>query len=110
MKNLAIVGAGSWGTALAIVLGPRFQRLRLWVYEKDLAARMQATRENDIYLPGFPLPPHVEVSSELGYALEQAQIVLSVMPSHLVRGLYQRMLPFLQDSTIFVSASMGSPP
>ena len=107
MKNLAIIGAGSWGTALAIVLGPRFERLRLWVYEKDLAARMQATRENDIYLPGFPLPPHVDASSELGYALEGAQIVLSVMPSHLVRGLYQRMLPFLQDSMIFVSATKG---
>ena len=107
MKNLAIIGAGSWGTALAIVLGPRFERLRLWVYEKDLAARMQATRENDIYLPGFPLAPHVEVSSELGHALEGAQIVLSVMPSHLVRGLFQRMLPFLHDSMIFVSATKG---
>jgi glycerol-3-phosphate dehydrogenase (NAD(P)+) len=107
LKNLAIIGAGSWGTALAIVLGPRFPGLRLWVYETDLAARMKASRENDVYLPGFPLPRHIEVTSELSNALQDAEVVLSVMPSHLVRGLYQQMLPFLNDSTIFVSATKG---
>ena len=56
-KSLAIIGAGSWGTALAIVLAPRFERVRLWAYEADLAERMPRTRENDIFLPGFQLPP-----------------------------------------------------
>jgi glycerol-3-phosphate dehydrogenase (NAD(P)+) len=107
LKNLAIIGAGSWGTALAIVLAPRFHSVRLWVYETDLAARMKATRENDIYLPGFPLAPHVEVTADLARALDGAQIVLSVMPSHLVRELYGQMLPFLNDSMIFVSATKG---
>ena len=60
--------------------------MRLWVYEQDLAARMAETHENDIYLPGSTLPPHVEVTSELGDALDGAEIVLSVMPSHLVRA------------------------
>ncbi len=107
MKNLAIIGAGSWGTALALVLAPRFPRMRLWVYETDLAARMTDNRENDVYLPGFPLPPHIEITSDLSQALQDAEIVLSVMPSHLVRGLYQQMLPFLNDSMIFVSATKG---
>lgn len=105
--KLAIIGAGSWGTALSIVLSPRFARLRLWVYEADLAARMKDSRENDVYLPGCPLPPRIEVTSELSHALEDAEIVLSVMPSHLVRGLYQQMVPFLNDSMIFVSATKG---
>jgi glycerol-3-phosphate dehydrogenase (NAD(P)+) len=105
--KLAIIGAGSWGTALSIVLSPRFARLRLWVYEADLAARMKDSRENDVYLPGCPLPPRIEVTSELSHALEDAEIVLSVMPSHLVRGLYQHMVPFLNDSMIFVSATKG---
>jgi glycerol-3-phosphate dehydrogenase (NAD(P)+) len=107
VKNLAIIGAGSWGTALAIVLGPRFPRIRLWVYEQDLAARMKETRENDVYLPGFRLPAHVQVTSELPTALDGAEIVLSVMPSHLVRSLYQQMLPFLSGSMLFVSATKG---
>ncbi|MBZ5586903.1 MAG: glycerol-3-phosphate dehydrogenase, partial [Acidobacteriia bacterium] len=51
MKRLAIIGAGSWGTALALVLAPRFQRITLWVFEPDLAARMARTRVNDVYLP-----------------------------------------------------------
>ncbi len=107
MKNLAIIGAGSWGTALAIVLAPRFPSVRLWVYETDLAARTRESRENDVYLPGYQLPGHVTVTSELASALEGAEVVLSVMPSHLVRGLYDRMRPFLNDSMVFVSATKG---
>ena len=107
MKNLAIIGAGSWGTALAIVLAPRFPRVRLWVYEADLAARMRLSRENDVYLPGFQLASHVEVVSDLPGALDGADIVLSVMPSHLVRRIYQDMLPYLHESMLFVSATKG---
>ncbi|MGA2724814.1 MAG: NAD(P)H-dependent glycerol-3-phosphate dehydrogenase [Bryobacteraceae bacterium] len=107
MKSLAIIGGGGWGTALAIILAPRFPRARLWVYEADLAARMRETRENDVYLPGRRLPRHVEVVNELPAALETAEIVLSAIPSHLVRGLYQQMLPFLHESMVFVSATKG---
>ena len=107
MKRLAIIGAGSWGTALAIVLAPRFPHLRLWVYEGDLAVRMARSRENDIYLPSCPLPPHVEITNDLAEALKGAEIVLSVMPSHLVRILYQQMQPFLNESMLFVSATKG---
>jgi glycerol-3-phosphate dehydrogenase (NAD(P)+) len=107
VKNLAIIGGGGWGTALAIVLAPRFPRVRLWVYEADLAARMRETRENDVYLPGCRLPRHVEVVNQLPAALEGAEIVLSAIPSHLVRGLYQQMLPFLDESMVFVSATKG---
>ena len=106
-RNLAIIGAGSWGTALAIILAPRFPQVRLWVYETDLAARMRATRENDVYLPGFQLADHVEVMSDLAGVLEGAEVVLSVMPSHLVRHLYREMLPCLDESMLFVSATKG---
>lgn len=107
MKNLAIIGAGAWGTALSIVLAPRFERVRLWVYEPDLALRMASAHENDSYLPGCRIPVNVEPLSDLGAALEGAEIVVSVMPSHLVRHSYGRMLPFLNRKMIFVSATKG---
>ena len=107
MKNLSIIGAGSWGTALAIVLAPRFPRLRLWVYETDLAVRMSTSRENDLFLAGYKIPSNVEITTDIPAALDGADIVLSVMPSHLVRGMYQRMLPFLHESMYFVSATKG---
>jgi glycerol-3-phosphate dehydrogenase (NAD(P)+) len=107
MKNLAIIGAGAWGTALAIVLAPRFSRVRLWVYEQDLAVRMNDSGENDLYLPGCPLPAGLQPVGDLGAALDGADVVLSVVPSHLVRELYQRMLPFVAESMLFVSATKG---
>jgi glycerol-3-phosphate dehydrogenase len=88
VKRLAVIGAGSWGTALAIVLAPRFERVRLWVYEAELAERMARARVNDLYLPGFGLPPNVEPVAGLREALEGAEIVLSVVPSDHVRRVY----------------------
>ena len=105
--TLAIIGAGSWGTALAIVLAPRFQRVGLWVHEHDLAGRMNAQRENDIYLPGFMLPSNVEILTDLRESVDRATIVMGVMPSHHARGLYTRILPFLEPSAILISATKG---
>src|SRR5260370_41583268 len=107
MNDLTIIGGGSWGTALAVVLAPRFPRIRLWVYEQDLAERMRATRINDLYLPGFPLPANIDVQTEFAAALPDAAMVLSVMPSPLVRPIYNQMLPYLAPSMVFVSATKG---
>lgn len=105
--NLAIIGGGSWGTALAIVLAPRAHSVRLWVFEKDLVQRMLATRENDVFLPGFKLPDNIQPTSDLREALAGADIVLGVMPSKHARRLYHEMLPHLHPSMIFVSATKG---
>jgi len=105
--KLAIVGGGSWGTALAIVLAPRSESVSLWVYEADLAARMAHSRVNDIFLPGFELPANVHVVSELPAALASADTILGVMPSHHARGIYTAMLPHMTPSTILVSATKG---
>jgi glycerol-3-phosphate dehydrogenase (NAD(P)+) len=107
VKNLAIIGAGSWGTALAVVLAPRFSQVRLWVHESDLAVRIRESRINNLYLPDLALPPNIDPTGDIGQALEGAQIVLSVVPSHVVRATYQRMLPFLTPEMIFVSATKG---
>lgn len=107
MKRLAIVGGGSWGTALAIVLAPRFEQVRLWVFEKDLAEQMRTTRENDVYLPGFRLPENVEPGASLPGSVDNADLVLSVTPSHHTRRVYEELLPHLDPSMLFVSATKG---
>jgi len=105
--KLTILGGGSWGTALAIVLAPRFESVRLWVFEQDLAARMTTTRENDVYLPGLLLPANVEVIHDLAASLADAEIVLGVVPSKFARGLWQQALPYLDPQATFVSATKG---
>jgi glycerol-3-phosphate dehydrogenase (NAD(P)+) len=105
--TLAILGAGSWGTGLAIVLAPRFERVRLRAHEADLAARMRATRENDVFLPGLRLPANVDVVTDLAEALEDAQIVLGVMPSRHARLLYSEAAPHFNGAMTFVSGTKG---
>lgn len=105
--NAAIIGAGSWGTALAIVLASRFERIRLWAHESDLVERMQTMRVNDVFLAGFFLPPQVEPTTDLASALVDAGVVIGVMPSRFARSLYERMLPHLEPSMRFVSATKG---
>lgn len=87
MKQLAVIGGGSWGTALAIVLAPRFDAVHLWVFESDLAERMRETRRNDVFLPSAALPKNVNPTNRIAEALDAADCILTVMPSHHVRSI-----------------------
>jgi glycerol-3-phosphate dehydrogenase (NAD(P)+) len=105
--KLAILGAGGWGTALGIVLAPRFESVRLWVYEADLASRIRATRQNDVFLPGLRVPDSVEITTHLEEALHGADIVLGVVPSRHARAVYSSAVAFFDPRMLFVSATKG---
>ncbi len=109
MKRIAIIGGGSWGTALAIVLARNLARhqMALWTHDAGLCEQMRTRRMNEVYLPGLELPREIEITHELGRALEGAAIVLGVMPSAHARELYTQMLPHLEPRMIFVSATKG---
>jgi len=107
LKNLAIIGGGGWGTALACVLAPRFERVSLWVREPDLAERLQRTRINDVFLPGITIPPKVRAGNSPEVTLDGADVVISATPSHGVRDVYTAMLPALRPSMKLVSATKG---
>lgn len=104
--KLAILGGGSWGTALAIVLAPKFSSITLWLFEADLADRTRASRENDVFLPGFTLPANVDVTTDLS-AIAGSAMVLGVMPSRHAQRLYSEAAPFFDPSMTFVSATKG---
>jgi len=112
MKKIAVIGAGSWGTALAIALTRSRQahKVALWVFEADICESLRTRRVNDVFLPGFEVPREVEVTNQLGEALAGADIVLSVMPSAHARKLYEQMLPHLSPQMAFVSATKGLEP
>lgn len=90
MTALAVLGAGSWGTALAVQLARNGHAVRLW--GRDVAA-MQAAGENQKYLPGCPFPSGLKVVPELGHALAGADDVLVVVPSHAFRELLECLAP-----------------
>jgi len=89
------------------VLAPRCSRIRLWIHEPDLAQRVAATRRNEVYLPGFIVPPNVQIVNSLPESLDGAEVVLGVMPSHVARDIYREMLPSLTPEMLFVSATKG---
>lgn len=110
--KIAIIGAGSWGTALAIVLGRAkpARPIALWVRETDVLASLHKTRDNSAFLPGFPLPPHVQATGEMEAALLGAEIVIGAMPAAHAREMYSVMLPLLHPEMRFVSATKGLEP
>jgi glycerol-3-phosphate dehydrogenase (NAD(P)+) len=108
MSRIAIIGAGAWGTGLAMVLGRKREHIvRLWANELDVCQSIAEGRINERFLPGFALPESVQATSELPYALESAEIVVSVMPSQHCRALFERMAPSLHPEMIFVSCTKG---
>jgi len=104
---IAIIGAGGWGTALAVTMARDERDVRLWAYESYLVETVIATRENPIYLPGIKIPDTVRVSNSLSETLCGAAIVLMAIPSHVVRSVLSRMLPMLSPEAVFVSAAKG---
>ncbi|MGA7931710.1 MAG: NAD(P)H-dependent glycerol-3-phosphate dehydrogenase [Candidatus Sulfotelmatobacter sp.] len=108
MSEIAIIGAGAWGTALSIVLGrTQTHRLRLWVHEKEVCETIERQGVNEKFLPGQPIPACVTPCTDFAEALEGAAIVVSVMPSQHCRSLFERMRPHLRAQTMIVSATKG---
>jgi glycerol-3-phosphate dehydrogenase (NAD(P)+) len=108
MSEIAVIGAGAWGTGLAIVLGRKgTHRVRLWAHEIEVCDSIANRRVNEKFLPGRPIPDSVTVTNDLATALDGAQIVVSVMPSQHCRALFERMLPMIPKRTQIVSATKG---
>ena len=91
-REVAIIGAGGWGTALALVAARAGHRVRLWAHDAEVAALLRRERENKIYLPGFTFPDSVAPTGDFAEAMAGAEFVLTVMPSHACREVYTQML------------------
>jgi len=103
----AVVGAGSWGTALARLLAQKGREVRLWVRDPELAETIERRRENPRYLPGVRLDGPLHATADLEAALAGASLVVSASPSHAVRSVMRAAAPHVGRGTIVVSASKG---
>ena len=107
-QRIAVIGAGAWGTALADLLSQIGHEVMLWVFEADLCARMALRHENDVYLPGIFLHEKLQFTSDLAEAASAGQdILVSAMPSHVVRRVWARLAPAVHEETLVVSATKG---
>ena len=107
MKKITILGAGSWGTALYLLLQDNGHQVRLWTWQSEHAAEVLAEQENKQFLPGVVLPADVEISSDMALALSGAEVVVFAVPSHVVRSVARQAAPFIPQGAIIVNVAKG---
>lgn len=106
-KRIAIVGAGSWGTALAVIAARAGHQVSLWSRDPEVVKSINESRVNSRYLTSISIPEQVTATNEISTALDQASIVLLAAPSHAARELLSEMSAAMAESAIVVSVSKG---
>ena len=105
--KIGVVGAGSWGTALAGLLAEKGYRVDLWAYESEVRENIATENENRLFLPGVKLPAAMSVSNEITEVVRGKDLVLLVVPSHLLRSITRQAAKSIRDGAIVVSATKG---
>jgi glycerol-3-phosphate dehydrogenase (NAD(P)+) len=107
MSRIVVLGAGAWGTAIALSLSRRGgHEVTLWSHSDEEAEQIRAARENTLFLPGFPLPAGLTVTTDT-VPIRLAEILVSVIPSEFLRLTLTRVRPFLHNGQFILSATKG---
>jgi len=106
-KKIGILGAGGWGTALSVVLHYNKHSISLWEFNKDLAEKFRLSRENERFLPGIKIPSEINITSDLKEAVNEKEIVIFTVPSHVVREVAEKIKNFDVKDKITISAVKG---
>jgi len=107
MRTVAVLGAGSWGTALSVHLAKQGHQVRLWGRDRRLVDEMRVRRANAVYLPDVTLPKGVSVACDLDAALDSADLVVLAVPSHGCRAVLRAAVPYIKPGATMVSATKG---
>ncbi len=107
MERVAVIGAGSWGTALAVHLAQVGHDVRLWGRDPRLVADLTSRRANPVYLPDVTFPDRLTPTARLDEALTEAATVVVAVPSHGVRGVALALAPYLPAGALVISAVKG---
>lgn len=106
MSRVAVVGAGAWGTTLAILLAENKHKVTLWAFEKELAQTIKETRENSRFLPGFQLPAGIDITAEL-IELKDHDFFFLVVPTQHLRSIVKQLKGIVPPNAVIVSAGKG---
>ncbi|GAA4709177.1 NAD(P)H-dependent glycerol-3-phosphate dehydrogenase [Brevibacillus fulvus] len=106
-KELAVIGAGSWGTALATVCADNEHQVRLWVRNLEAAAEINQQHRNTKYLPGIRLSDAIVAETDLGTVVKGKKEIILAVPSHAMRQTVQAMRPFLEPDVLLIHATKG---
>ena len=104
---IGVIGAGSWGTALSLLLARKNFPIDLWVYEKDLCRQIKEARENKLFLPGFKIPENITPTNSIENAVAGKTTILLVAPTHVVRHTLLSIRDIIEPDCIFINASKG---
>ena len=107
MKNVAVIGSGSWGTALAIILTKYDHQVKIWARSQAAVDEINSKHTNEKYLPGVTLPETLTATTDREAALEGAEIVISAVPSRAVRQTMTDFAPYFKPGTVIVNVAKG---
>jgi len=107
MHKIGVIGAGSWGTSLALLLAGKSLEVSLWGHRAGHVKALQNDRENRAYLPGFPFPETIYPTTSIEQAVADADVVLMVVPSHGYRAVFKQVAACAPGGAVFVSATKG---
>ncbi|MBF0368605.1 MAG: NAD(P)-dependent glycerol-3-phosphate dehydrogenase [Magnetococcales bacterium] len=105
--RVAVIGAGSWGTALASVLASKCPTVTLWCLEQEVADGINQTHKNPVYISDLPLPENIQAETDLEKVASSHDILVMVIPTQFTRGVLQKIAPLVGPEVILVSASKG---
>ncbi|MGD9078574.1 MAG: NAD(P)H-dependent glycerol-3-phosphate dehydrogenase [Desulfobacterales bacterium] len=105
--RIGVVGAGSWGTAIADLLASKGFHTHLWVFEKEVKEQIAQSHENKLYLPDHQLSPNLLPSNDLADVVSNKHLIVIVVPSHVMRHVTRQMAGYLSAGTIITCASKG---
>ncbi len=106
-KKVAVIGAGSWGTAIAIVLAGKGLDVSLWVYDTLEIPDMEKYRENKLFLPGYKLPDNISITDDYSKAVEGTMDICMVVPSHGFRKVFKGLAQYIPSGANIISAVKG---
>ena len=107
MEKICVLGAGSWGSALALVLAKKGYEVSMWTLNEEQANKINKTRENIDYLPGVLFPNNITLTTDIEKAIEDSKIIVLAVPSQAIRSVSKQIKPFVKDNQILVDVAKG---